>query len=120
MNRRFRCNQAFAALILWTGTAIASPAQTFTVLTSFLKSNKNYPAYVALAQGTDGNLYGTTLWGGNTKKACGLGCGTVFAVTPAGALTTAHKFGSTNGEGPLAGVILARDGSFYGTTDAEP
>jgi uncharacterized repeat protein (TIGR03803 family) len=75
----------------------------------------------ALVQGTDGNFYGTTFYGG-TNCVQNLGCGTVFKVTPAGALTTMYSFCSQSscddGIGPYAGLIQDTDGSFYGTTEA--
>jgi len=43
-------------------------------------------ASAGLVQGSDGNLYGTTEFGGASGK------GTVFQVTPAGALTTLVSF----------------------------
>ena len=41
--------------------------------------------------------------------------GTVFQITPSGALTTLVSFG-TNGAYPHAGLAWATDGNFYGTT----
>ena len=48
----------------------------------------------ALILGSDGNLYGTTVAGGNTTSdnCTPFGCGTVFQLTTAGALTTLHTF----------------------------
>src|ERR1700733_7568771 len=51
-----------------------------------------------LIQGADGNLYGTTQFGGFTgNNFCLYGCGTVFKITLAGKLTTLHKFNYTDG-----------------------
>jgi len=65
-------------------------------------------------QGSDGNFYGTTFEGGNTMN------GTVFAVTPAGQLTTLYSFcpqkPCTDGSEPEAGLVQGSDGSIYGTT----
>src|ERR1019366_7657107 len=69
-----------------------------------------------LVQGSDGNFYGTTSMGG----ALGLG-GTIFKITPSGTLTTLHNFcsqsGCADGEQPVAGLLQASDGNFYGTTE---
>lgn len=78
----------------------------------------------ALVQGTDGNFYGTTPYGG-TGTACYngfnvLGCGTVFEITPSGTLTTLYSFctesGCPDGQNPVAGLVQGSDGNFYGTT----
>jgi uncharacterized repeat protein (TIGR03803 family) len=67
-----------------------------------------------------GNLYGTTIQGGN--HACGLaGCGTVFKLTrqPNGHWkeTILHNFKpGKSGNGPWAGVVFDSAGNLYGTT----
>lgn len=42
--------------------------------------------------------------------------GTVFKVTTNGLLTSLQAFAGTNGANSLAGLVLGRDGSLYGTT----
>lgn len=48
-------------------------------------------------------------------------CGTVFRITPSGALTTLYTFCSqpncTDGMYPYAPLVQASDGNFYGTTE---
>jgi hypothetical protein len=89
---------------------ITSPAQSFKTLTSFeLHVNDGYPQYMALVQGTDGNLYGTTP----------VDWGTVFKITTTGELTVVCYFGEGTcyqESQPLSGLIQAVDGYFYGTT----
>jgi uncharacterized repeat protein (TIGR03803 family) len=67
-------------------------------------------------QGTDGNFYGTTLYGGVS------GHGAVFKITAAGALTGLYTFcphsGCSDGSLPANGLIQAANGSFYGTTSS--
>jgi uncharacterized repeat protein (TIGR03803 family) len=67
-----------------------------------------------LIEGTDGNFYGTTMNGGSTYT------GTLFRVTPAGVITYLYDFEGdktgTYGSTPMAGLIQANDGNFYGTT----
>ena len=70
-----------------------------------------------LILGTDGNFYGTTFFGGAVQCFTGLGCGTVFKITPAGALTVLHSFtAGTDGFEPRGGLVQATNGNFYGTT----
>src|ERR1019366_3915567 len=66
--------------------------------------------FAGLVQATDGNLYGTTEFGGAS------GDGTVFKITLAGTLTTIHNFNGADGAYPLSGLIQASDGNLYGTT----
>jgi uncharacterized repeat protein (TIGR03803 family) len=59
-----------------------------------------------LVQASDGNLYGTTNAGGFTTSVYGNmsgTCGTVFKMTPTGALTTVHIFNYTDGGNPGGG-----------------
>jgi uncharacterized repeat protein (TIGR03803 family) len=94
-----------------------TPGGTLTRLYSFCAQTNctdgQWPS--ALVQGTDGNFYGTTVIGG-TCGARFFGCGTVFKITPRGTLTTLHRFDGTDGVNPRAGLVLATDGNFYGTT----
>jgi len=64
----------------------------------------------------NGNLYGTTLFGGD----CGVnqsGCGTIFKLSPNGGMTYLHSFdGISDGESPWCNVILDVAGNLYGTT----
>ena len=65
-----------------------------------------------LIQGSDGNFYGTT-WRGGAN-----GVGTVFRLSPAeGTLATLHSFDGSDGTNPVAGLVQATDGNFYGTTE---
>jgi uncharacterized repeat protein (TIGR03803 family) len=67
-----------------------------------------------LVQVADGAFYGTTSSGG------AYGYGTVFRITPSGALTTLYSFcaqsGCTDGEVPVAGLGQDTNGTFYGAT----
>lgn len=85
---------------------------TETVLHAFPKTGTDGQIpYAGLIQGSDGNFYGTTYFGGSH------GFGTVFEVTPSGTETVLYSFaGGSDGEHPYAGVIQGSDGNFYGTT----
>jgi uncharacterized repeat protein (TIGR03803 family) len=105
---------AYALLFLVVTTAISLPAQTFTSLVSFNGDNGALPVSMSLVQGTDGNLYGTAPYGGANSA------GTVFKMTPTGTVTTLYSFcaqlSCIDGSEPLAGLVLATNGTFYGTT----
>ncbi|MGC9992553.1 MAG: choice-of-anchor tandem repeat GloVer-containing protein [Candidatus Cybelea sp.] len=65
----------------------------------------------------DGDLYGTTQFGGRKTRLCASGCGTIFRFSVAG---NAEKVlyalkGGSDGMEPVAGVVHA-GGSLYGTT----
>ena len=95
-----------------------TPQGSFTTLHSFAGADGSFPG--GLIEATDGNFYGTTSGGGTGpgSGSCKGGCGTIFKITPAGSLTTLYSFNLTNGAAPLAGLLQATDGNFYGTTDA--
>ncbi len=95
-------------------TAITSPAQTLTTLASFT-GNNGFEPYSSLTQATDGNFYGTTDLGGDLSKCNSSGCGTIFKVTPSGALKVIYTFSGPDGETPRA-VVQGGDGNLYGTT----
>ena len=93
-----------------------TPGGALTVLHAFTAGTDGANPYSGLIQGTDGNLYGTTLRGGGTG-CTGTGCGTVFKITPTGAVTILHAFqAGRDGAWPYAALIQATDGCFYGTT----
>jgi uncharacterized repeat protein (TIGR03803 family) len=92
-------------------TAAAPLTVTFTTLTDFGVGDGQYPS--PLAQGTDGNLYGAAYYG--PRGANGFG----FYLTPTGAWTLLNYSCTANyctGSKASAGMTLAGDGNFYGTT----
>ena len=109
-----RWSSIFVALLFCAALTLASTAQTVTSLLSFDGTNGATPEYGALVQGFDGRFYGTASSGGSNSG------GTVFKVTPQGALTTLYNFcalaNCADGKAPYGGVALGIDGNFYGTT----
>jgi len=96
-------------VILFTALASGLSAQTFTTLFTFDGTDGNWPG--ALTLGLDGNFYGAT-----TYQA-----GTIFKITPGGALTTLYNlcpdgYNCLNGWGPSGALVQAEDGALYGTT----
>jgi uncharacterized repeat protein (TIGR03803 family) len=91
-----------------------TPGGVVTVLHGFSNPEGRDPEG-GVVQGSDGNFYGTTEAGGSANL------GVVYRVTPAGGFTVLHTFTGTaapDGSQPFGEMILARDGNFYGTTQA--
>jgi len=81
-----------------------------TILHVFKGADGRNPTNTALVQDADGSFYGMTIGGGISAY------GTIFKITPAGALTTLHNFNFLDGEFPLGSLVRANDGSVYGVT----
>ena len=95
---------------------------TFTSLHRFLLTDGVSPRG-ALVQGSDGSFYGTTYEGGVNNSCPAVSpwaCGTIFKITSDGTFTTLYNFCSlsncADGANPVGGLLLAKDGNFYGTT----
>jgi uncharacterized repeat protein (TIGR03803 family) len=98
------------------GTIFNMPPQgALTTLHEFVNSDGSFPV-AALVQASGGNLYGTTETGGDLTCDPPLGCGTIFKIAESGMLTTLHIFENTDGSSPVADLLQASDGNFYGTT----
>jgi uncharacterized repeat protein (TIGR03803 family) len=105
-------------------TPKASGGWTEKVLHSFNENGTDgyNPQQASLILDAAGNLYGTTPFGGPLGGCSGLGCGTVFELTPkAGGRWTEkvlHSFNYNGKDGfePEASLILDAAGNVYGTT----
>jgi uncharacterized repeat protein (TIGR03803 family) len=83
----------------------------FTVLHSFTGGADGGAPHAGLVSDAAGNLYGTTQAGGK------YGYGTVFKIDVAGKETVLHSFKSSpDGALPAGDLLLASDGTLYGTT----
>jgi uncharacterized repeat protein (TIGR03803 family) len=91
-----------------------TPAGAVTILYNFDGTHGQSPFFDPLIQGSDGNFYGTTEWGGLN------GAGVVFQLTPQAAIAVLHNFPDpqypNDGANPLVGLVQATDGNFYGAT----
>jgi len=88
------------------GTALAQSVTDLTVFTG--RGPVGKPAMIP-AQGRNGQLYGT---GYGSKTADG----SIFSLTTDGTVHVLHTFEYTDGAAPQAGLTLATDGNYYGTT----
>lgn len=98
---------------------MVTPRGKETVLYSFgSQSGDGVNPQAGLVMDKEGNLYGTTYYGGAYGHDGGNGFGTVFKVTPAGVESVLYNFGSQSGDGtrPYAGLVMDKKGNLYGTT----
>ena len=101
--------------------AQGSGTWTKTILYTFTGGSDGQQPNARLLLDGQGNLYGTTMQGGNISAACPLGCGTVFRLAPTSGSwnkTVLHAFSGNDGASPYAGVTSDPSGNLYGTTYA--
>jgi len=96
-----------------------------TILYEFTATNGDGSnPYAAVIVDSSGNLYGTTLQGGEVPCISDyfFGCGTAFELSPSNgswAETVIHDFTGTDSDGatPWAPLVLDSSGNLYGTTE---
>jgi uncharacterized repeat protein (TIGR03803 family) len=95
--------------------SLSAKAQTETVLYSFTGGADGGQPYGQLIRDHQGNLFGTTIYGGLTS--CYQGCGTVFKWDNSGQESVLYSFtGASDGMYPYGGLVQDPQGTFYGTT----
>jgi uncharacterized repeat protein (TIGR03803 family) len=95
-----------------------TPKGSLTVLHRFDASRDSTDGFspLGVVQATDGNLYGTTLAGGNTKSSCSGGCGTIYRITPQGSnYSILYNFNTTTGQ-PSGTPMQHTSGKLYAST----
>jgi uncharacterized repeat protein (TIGR03803 family) len=87
-----------------------TPTGTYTVLYNFSSKNYlfGYQAFAGLIAGSDGNLYGATIWGGTS------GYGVIFEITTAGAYSVLTSFDAPDGDGAYATPMQHTNGAIFG------
>jgi uncharacterized repeat protein (TIGR03803 family) len=92
---------------------------TETVLYSFGTSGSTDGKWpmAGVTMDSEGNLYGTTAYGGPNGTDSG-GAGTAFKISPDGTETILHDFGAATRDGtiPSDAPVVDRAGTLYGTT----
>ena len=111
---------AAVATLLLMFAAMPASAQTFTILHSFTGGVDGSEPLAGVILDHAGNIYGTTS-GGALDGYCGQhDCGQAFRLSRRGSgwvLQSLHTFyGGSDGSTPLAKLLLAPDGTLYGTT----
>jgi uncharacterized repeat protein (TIGR03803 family) len=112
----FAMRNVLILLLVCAASYTGAGAQVFSDIVNFDGTNGSFPGVMALVQGQNGALYGTTSSGGAFSS------GTVFKLDRRGTLTTLYSFckqtSCEDGVKPGAGLVLATDGNFYGTTES--
>jgi uncharacterized repeat protein (TIGR03803 family) len=97
-----------------------SHSAKYKVLHRFIGDNDAATPEGNLTADRDGNLYGTSYEGGSGTGCSSKfgGCGTVYKMTPDGAVIILHDFrGGQDGAHPFGPVVLDNSGNIYGTTE---
>jgi uncharacterized repeat protein (TIGR03803 family) len=104
------------------GVVLATAAQTGwaqmeTAIYSFTGGTDGQWPVGGLVQDAQGNLYGTSSYGGSSHCTIGYSCGTVFEISSTGTITVRYQFtGVTDGGGPQGTLVRDGKGNLYGTT----
>lgn len=93
---------------------VAPPTGGIVTVTHYFEGTDGFAPNSGLTLGMDGNFYGTTYIHSSNAY------GTVFQVTPGGAVTSLYGFGNLkDGAYPWAPPIQASDGNLYGVTQGD-
>ena len=99
----------------WNAGVIYKISKTgvLTVVVSFdsVHTQAGYQAYAGLIAGSDGNLYGATIWGGI------FGYGTIFQLTTSGVYSVLYNFDAPHGDGAYTTPMQHTNGSLFGMTE---
>ena len=98
-----------ALLAAYAAPAAATPGVgVLQTLYTFTAANGCTPL-TAMTLGSDGNLYGTTEYGGANSV------GAIYKLTPSGTQAALYSFDGSIGEHPVSGLFQDSSGNFYGT-----
>jgi uncharacterized repeat protein (TIGR03803 family) len=87
-----------------------TPGGTLTVLHSFSGGSDGQNPQAGIVQASDGNLYGTTTYGGANNY------GVLFRASLSGNVVPLHTFDSATGGEPFAALFQHTNGKLYGDT----
>jgi uncharacterized repeat protein (TIGR03803 family) len=114
---------AVAFIVTSTFTPGAWAANQYKTLYRFRGGADGSETRAVLIFDTEGNLYGTTIRGGDLNGCGGYGCGVLFKLAPNGggswteSVLHSFKDDQKDGTNPLGGLIFGSAGNLYGTTE---
>jgi uncharacterized repeat protein (TIGR03803 family) len=97
----------------------SSGGWTQSVIHTFTAGKDGVNPFSGLTSDVAGNLYGTTVYGGDPTACFGSGCGTVFKLAPTSSgwrESVLHAFAGKDGAYPASALIFDATGHLYGTT----
>jgi uncharacterized repeat protein (TIGR03803 family) len=103
---------------IWKFTPSAGLNTLFSFSGATSPGNNGYRPLTPIVVDSQGNLYGTTIYGGNdfTPDINGhLGWGLVFKFSAAGQFSLVHEFSGPDGANPV-GMIIDSQGNLFGAT----
>jgi uncharacterized repeat protein (TIGR03803 family) len=118
MNPGQTLRNGFRSLVALLASVLALHGQTLNVLHSFGHHDLGYQPESGVSVGPNGELYGTTPFGGAQKL--GLAYEILPPASPGAAWTEAvlHSFSAGAGDGaPTLGLLVGPGGALYGTTE---
>lgn len=106
---------AWVAMLTFLAFGTWSRAQTFTTLYSFTGSSGGIGPFAGVVLDPAGNVYGTTVEGGEPNCGAPGGCGVVYKINHDRS-ETVYSFSGPDGQWPYTPVIRDSQGNIYGTT----
>jgi len=98
-------------------SAAGVPAHSEMTLYRFNGGSDGRGPYGAVSVDQNGNLFGTTIQGGDACTKEKHGCGTVFELAADGTETVLYAFrGGRDGTSPASALVADQQGNLYGTT----
>jgi uncharacterized repeat protein (TIGR03803 family) len=96
---------------------------TYGILHSFSGGADGAEPWTGVTLDAAGNLYGTTMEGGQKGSNCNNGCGTVYEISPSGSgwnesVLYSFSYPGASGCCPYAPLTLDQTGNLYGTTQS--
>ena len=104
---------------IWKYTPSAGLTQLFAFSGETSPSNNGYRPGTPLVIDSQGNLYGTTYYGGNDFSPNvnnHFGWGTLFKYSSRGQFSVQYEFSGPDGANPIGGELLDSQGNLWGTT----
>jgi len=90
-----------------------TPAGALSVVVNFdgVHTLDGYQAFAGMIAGSDGNLYGATIWGGQ------YGYGVIFELSTGGGYAVLYNFDAPHGDGAYPTPMQHTDGKIFGMTE---